>query len=196
MNPFKFLLFTFGFYLSLVLIFGGGKDPTPEPIPTQTRITVQIVPLTDEQMADRDAEIAQQMAEENASIYDEPAEPSTTLPQLAQIDSDTKCQQWLPLAVEMGWPNETEVLETLGFLMWREARCDPNACSPSDSGRPCADYGILQGNWYAHHEWWAQMGLTPEDMFDPAINLHWAGLLYNGREAKNQCGWQPWRLSC
>ena len=196
MNPFKFLILTFGFYLSLVLVFGGGDDPTPEPIPTHPRITVQIVPLTDEQIADRDAEIARQMAEENASIYDEPSEPSTTLPQLAQIDPNTKCQQWLPLAVEMGWPNETEVLETLGFVMWREARCQPDACSPSDSGRPCADYGITQGNYYAHHKWWAEMGLTASDMFDPAINLHWAGLLYKGREAKGQCGWQPWRLSC
>lgn len=188
MNPFKFLLFTFGFYLSLVLIFGGGDDPTPEPKPTHPRITVQIVPLTDEQIADRDAEIARQMAEENASIYDEPSEPSTTLPQLAQIDPDTKCQQWLPLAVEMGWTNSTEILETLGRIMWRESRCQPSA----DSG---PDHGLTQLN-QIHTAYIESLGWTHEEMKDPAKNLRFAWLLYSGREANGQCGWQPWRISC
>ena len=195
MNPFKFLLFSGAGYLSLVMIFGSPSESPPE---TTVRVpqTVQILPLTQQQEADREAEILQQMAEENASIYDEPVETTTTLPQLAQIDPDTKCQEWLPLAVEMGWPNETHVLQRLGQVMWKESRCQPQACSKSDSDRQCRDYGLTQGNWYAHNKWWTGLGISPQDMFDPATNLRWAYLLYSGREEQGKCGWQPWSLPC
>ena len=98
MHPFKFLAFVAFAYFSLVVIFGSGGDSPPE---TTVKVpqTVQIVPLTDEQIADQEALIAQMIAEENATIYDEPVETTTTLVQLAQIDPDTKCQEWLPLAV-------------------------------------------------------------------------------------------------
>jgi len=113
---------------------------------------------------------------------------------IAEELRDLPCAQWFSTALNAGWPNDTETLKTLSKIMWRESRCDPTACSTSDSGRQCRDYGLIQGNWYAHHVWWEQMGLTPDDMFDPYINLNWAWLLYSGREAKGQCGWQPWRL--
>jgi hypothetical protein len=195
MHPFKFLTFVAFACFSLVVVFGSSSESPPE---TTIKVpqTVQIVPLTNEQIADQEALIAQMIAEENATIYDEPVETSTTLVQLAQIDPDTKCQEWLPLAVEVGWPNRTEVLQTLGRVMFKESRCQPDACSKSDKGRQCRDYGLIQGNWYAHHEWWTDLGITPEQMFDPATNLRWAALLYNGREAKGQCGWQPWSISC
>lgn len=106
------------------------------------------------------------------------------------------CAQWFSTAVDAGWPNDTKTLKTLSKIMWRESRCDPTACSTSDSGRQCADYGLIQGNYFAHHKWWADMGLTATDMFDPHTNLHWAWLLYSGREAKGQCGWQPWSVKC
>ena len=99
MNPFKFLLLTGAGYLGLVMIFGSSAELPPEPT-VRVPQTVQILPLTQEQEADREAEIIQQMAEENATIYDGPVETTTTLPQLASIDPDTKCQEWLPLAVE------------------------------------------------------------------------------------------------
>ena len=88
MHPFKFLAFVAAGYFSLVLIFGSGGESPPETT-VQVPQTVQIVPLTQEQEADRQAEIIQQIAEENASIYDEPVETTTTLVQLAQIDPDT-----------------------------------------------------------------------------------------------------------
>ena len=195
MHPFKFLAFVAFAYFSLVVIFGSGGDSPPE---TTVKVpqTVQIVPLTDEQIADQEALIAQMIAEENATIYDEPVETTTTLVQLAQIDPDTKCQEWLPLAVEVGWPNRTEVLQTLGRVMFKESRCQPDACSKSDKGRQCRDYGLIQGNWYAHHEWWTELGIEPQEMFDPATNLQWAFLLYSGLEEAGKCGWQPWSISC
>jgi hypothetical protein len=187
MNPFKFLAIVGFSYFGLVVIFGSSSESPPEPT-VKVPLTVQIVPLTDEQIADRNAEIAQQMAEENASIYDEPVETTTTLPQLAEIDPDTKCQEWLPLAVEMGWPNKTEVLQTLGRVMWKESRCQPLAVSSSD-------HGLTQIN-QIHEEWLSEMGWTLEDMAIPSSNLRFAFLLWNAREEQGLCGWQPWSISC
>jgi hypothetical protein len=192
MHPFKFLAFAAAGYFSLVLIFGSGGESPPD---TTVRVpqTVQIVPLTQEQEADREAEILQQIAEENASIYDEPVETTTTLVQLAQIDPDTKCQEWLPLAVEMGWPNETHVLQRLGQVMWKESRCQ--AISADSEWFNGHDYGLTQIN-QIHEEWLSEMGWTLDDMAIPSSNLRFAYLLWNSREEAGKCGWQPWSLPC
>jgi hypothetical protein len=192
MHPFKFLAFAAAGYFSLVLIFGSGGESPPDPT-VRVPQTVQIVPLTQEQEADREAEILQQMAEENASIYDEPVETSTTLVQLAQIDPDTKCQEWLPLAVEMGWPNKTEVLQRLGQVMWKESRCQ--AISADSEWFNGHDYGLTQIN-QIHEEWLSEMGWTLDDMAIPSSNLRFAYLLWNSREEAGKCGWQPWSLPC
>ena len=188
MNPFKFLALSGAGYLSLVMIFGSSSESPPE---TTVKVpqTVQITPLTDKQIADRNAEIAQQITEENATIYDEPVDTTTTLPRLAEIDPDTKCQEWLPLAVEMGWPNRTEVLQTLGRVMWKESRCQ--ALAVSDTG----DHGLTQIN-QIHEEWLSEMGWTLDDMAIPSSNLRFAFLLWNAREEAGKCGWQPWSISC
>ena len=177
MNPFKFLGMTFGLYLSLVIIFGGGDNKPPEPIPTPTvfpRITVQI--LSPEQQKDRIAELA--------------PSPTTTIPPvvIVEVSDDTECQQWLLTALEAGWPNDRTILDRLGFVMWRESRCQPDA----DSG---PDHGLTQIN-QIHTQWITDLGWTLEEMKDPAKNLRFAWLLYSGREANGQCGWTPWSLSC
>ena len=177
MNPFKFLGMTFGLYLSLVIIFGGGDNKPPEPIPTPTvfpRITVQI--LSPEQQRDRIAELA-------------PIPTTTIAPVvIVEVSDDTECQQWLQTALEAGWPNDRKILDRLGFIMWRESRCQPEA----DSG---PDHGLTQIN-QIHTQWITDLGWTLEEMKDPAKNLRFAWLLYSGREANGQCGWTPWSLSC
>ena len=177
MNPFKFLGMTFGLYLSLVIVFGGGDNKPPEPIPTPTvfpRITVQI--LSPEQQRDRIAELA-------------PIPTTTIAPVvIVEVSDDTKCQQWLQTALEAGWPNDRKILDRLGFVMWRESRCQPTA----DSG---PDHGLTQIN-QIHTQWITDLGWTLEEMKDPAKNLRFAWLLYSGREANGQCGWTPWSLSC
>ena len=177
MNPFKFLGMTFGLYLSLVIIFGGGDNKPPEPIPTPTvfpRITVQI--LSPEQQRDRIAELA-------------PIPTTTIAPVvIVEVSDDTKCQQWLQTALEAGWPNDRKILDRLGFVMWRESRCQPDA----DSG---PDHGLTQIN-QIHTQWITDLGWTLEEMKDPAKNLRFAWLLYSGREANGQCGWTPWSLKC
>lgn len=177
MNPFKFLGMTFGLYLSLVIVFGGGDNASPEPIPTPTsfpRITVQI--LSPEQQKDRIAELA--------------PSPTTTIPPvvIVEVSDDTECQQWLQTALQAGWPNDRKILDRLGFIMWRESRCQPEA----DSG---PDHGLTQIN-QIHTQWITDLGWTLEEMKDPAKNLRFAWLLYSGREANGQCGWTPWSLGC
>jgi hypothetical protein len=147
MNPFKFLALSGAGYLALVIVFGSGGEAAPSPT-VRVPQTVQIVPLTQEQEADRQEAILQEIA-------DLPVETTTTLPQLAQIDPDTKCQEWLPLAVEMGWPNETHILQRLGQVMWKESRC--MAISADSKWFNGHDYGLTQIN-QIHEEWLSEMG--------------------------------------
>jgi hypothetical protein len=184
MNPFKFLALSGAGYLALVIVFGSGGEAAPSPT-VQVPQTVQIVPLTQEQEADREQAILQEIA-------DLPVETTTTLPQLAQIDPDTKCQEWLPLAVEMGWPNETHILQRLGQVMWKESRCTAQIVSKT------GDHGLTQVNATAHKSWAEEIFGIPfeEAMSDPAKNLRFAFLLWNSREEAGKCGWQPWSLPC
>jgi len=176
MNPFKFLSLTFGLYLSLVIVFGGGDNTSPTPTPTVTQPRITVVMLTPEQQSDRIAELA--------------PIPTTTLAPvvIVEVSEDTECQQWLQTALEAGWPNDRKILDRLGFVMWRESRCTPTA----DSG---PDHGLTQIN-EIHSKWITDLGWTFADMKDPAKNLRFAWLLYSGREANGQCGWTPWSLKC
>ena len=175
MNPFKFLAMTFGLYLSLVIVFGGGSNASPEPTPTVTQPRITVVMLTPEQQTDRIAELTT---------------TTTTLAPVVIVDvsEGTECQQWLQTALDAGWPNDREILDRLGFIMWRESRCTPDA----DSG---PDHGLTQIN-QIHKGYIADLGWTHEQMKDPAKNLRFAWLLYSGREANGQCGWTPWSLKC
>ena len=177
MNPFKFLAMTFGLYLSLVIVFGGGSNASPEPTPTPTSFPrVTVVMLTPEQQTDRIAELT--------------TTTTTTLAPVVIVDvsEGTECQQWLQTALDAGWPNDRKILDRLGFIMWRESRCTPDA----DSG---PDHGLTQIN-QLHKGYIADLGWTFADMKDPAKNLRFAWLLYSGREANGQCGWTPWSLKC
>ena len=177
MNPFKFLAMTFGLYLSLVIVFGGGSNGSPEPTPTPTSFPrVTVVMLTPEQQTDRIAELT--------------TTTTTTLAPVVIVDvsEGTECQQWLQTALDAGWPNDRKILDRLGFIMWRESRCTPDA----DSG---PDHGLTQIN-QIHKGYIANLGWTHEQMKDPAKNLRFAWLLYSGREANGQCGWTPWSLKC
>jgi len=177
MNPFKFLSLTFGLYMSFVIVFSGGGNASPEPTPTPTvfpRTTVQM--LTPEQQVDRIAEL-------------NPTTTTTSAPVvIVDVSEDTECQQWLQTALIAGWPNDRTILDRLGQIMWRESRCTPTA----DSG---PDHGLTQIN-QIHKGWILDLGWTHEQMKDPLTNLRFAWLLYSGREANGQCGWQPWSMSC
>ena len=177
MNPFKFLLLTFGLYLSLVIVFGGGSNASPEPTPTPTSFPrVTVVMLTPEQQVDRLAELTTTTTTTLAPVV------------IVEVSEATECQQWLQTALIAGWPNDRKILDRLGFICWRESRGIPDA----DSG---PDHGLMQIN-QIHTKWINDLGWTHEQMKDPLINLRFAWLLYSGREANGQCGWTPWSLKC
>ena len=138
------------------------------------------------------------------------AAPTTTIPATtttteapivpAAIDPNLPCQEWLPLALELGWPNDPETLTMLMRVMNRESRCTPTARSKS------SDTGLLQLNDY----WCEPSRYTDNpsgwlgdrmplgscaDLTDPAKNLQAGLLIWYYSETKNGNGWHPWRYS-
>jgi hypothetical protein len=143
--------------------------------------TVTLGMLTAQQLEDR----AEELTTTTTST-----QPVTTL---APFDPDTKCQEWFQTAITVGWPNNTETLEKLGRLLWKETRClNVSYTHPSFNGH---DHGVAQIN-QIHRAYVEQLfsGPMEESMSDPTLNLRFAYLLYSEREQAGKCGWQPWKL--
>jgi hypothetical protein len=107
------------------------------------------------------------------------------------IESEV-CLEWAGLAYDVGWP--VEQIPKLLRIIHRESRCLPDACSESDSGRVCRDWGLTQIN---DHSWKTTIrgqGMEMRDMWNPELNLRFALWLYNYSEDRNGDGWQPWRM--
>jgi hypothetical protein len=104
---------------------------------------------------------------------------TTTIPAFL-IDPQTPCQEWLPLALEVGWPADPDVIRPLLQIIWRESRCTADA----DSG---PDHGLLQIN-QIHKVWLVDFGWTHEDMKDPRKNLTFGLALWRSS------GWKPWAI--
>lgn len=117
--------------------------------------------------------------------------PPTTI---APVAVETKCQEWFPIAVSVGWPNDTKTLQKLGLLIWEQSRClNIVKGEPHWNGH---DWGPTQINYTAHHKWVEELFNMPfeESMSDPTLNLRFAFLLYNSRIEAGKCGWKPWSL--
>jgi hypothetical protein len=151
--------------------------------------TVTLGMLTAQQLEERADELT-------ATTTTTSTQPVTTL---APFDPDTKCQEWFQTAITVGWPNNTETLEKLGRLLWKETRClniTPLSSDPELAKRfNNSDHGIAQIN-EIHTKYVEQVFNMPfaESMADPTLNLRFAYLLYSELEAKGRCGWQPWKL--
>ena len=146
--------------------------------------TVTLGMLTAQQLEDRAEELT-------ATTTTTSTQPVTTL---APFDPETKCQEWFQTAITVGWPNNTETLEKLGRLLWKETRClNVSYTHPAFNGH---DHGVAQINDRAHRTYVEQLfsGPMEESMADPTLNLRFAYLLYSELEAKGRCGWQPWKL--
>jgi hypothetical protein len=163
------------------------SSPTLTIAPRQT-ITLQ--ELTPEQLEDR----AEQLTATTTSTST--TQPVTTL---APFHPDTKCQEWFPSAISVGWPNNTETLQKLGRLLWKETRClniTPLSSDPELADRFNGhDHGVAQIN-QIHTKYVEQVFNMPfaEAMSDPTLNLRFAFLLYSDLEETGRCGWKPWRL--
>lgn len=118
---------------------------------------------------------------------------TTTLPPV-EIDPATPCQQWLPLLLDVGWPRDPAVLQRALRIMYRESRCLPDACSESDSGRICRDWGLFQINDYSWRTTVEAHGYRIEELWNPAVNARFALWLYHYSLDRNGDGFGPWRL--
>ncbi len=195
MNLKRFLLlsiFTYGI-CALWAITGvqGNADPIQTPsVPS----TVTLGMLTPQQLEDRAEELTTTTTSTTTST-------TSTVPftRLADFHPDTKCQEWFQTAITVGWPNNTETLEKLGRLLWKETRClniTPLSSDPELADRfNGSDHGIAQIN-EIHTKYVEQVFNMPfaEAMSDPTLNLRFAYLLYSDIAEGGGCGWKPWRL--
>jgi hypothetical protein len=158
------------------------------------RQTITLQDLTPQQLADR--------AEELLATTTTSTTSTTVLasPRIAEVPLETKCQEWFPEAISVGWPNNTETLQKLGRLLWKETRClniTPLSSDPELAKRfNGSDHGIAQINERVHTKYVEQVFNMPfaEAMSDPTLNLRFAFLLYSDLEETGRCGWKPWRL--
>jgi hypothetical protein len=167
------------------------KESSPTlTIPPRQTITLQ--DLTPQQLADRAEEL---LATTTTST-------TTTVlasPRIAEVPLETKCQEWFPEAISVGWPNNTETLQKLGRLLWKETRClniTPMSSDPELADRFNGhDHGVAQIN-EIHTKYVEQVFNMPfaEAMSDPTLNLRFAYLLYSDIAEGGGCGWKPWRL--
>jgi hypothetical protein len=197
MNRYKILLAIALTFTGLVWAYGGGNPPCrhrpadrPEIQHRRHTDPEQQIDRIDALNAAEDALLAEY---DTYPYYEEDHLPATFAP---DTFASYKCGVWFPLAIAQGWPDNPAVLKTLDRAMWRESRCQADACSQSDSGLKCRDAGLLQVN-QLHTSYLNDLGWSfPDDMLNPANNLRFAWLLYSGREANGQCGWQPWSIKC
>lgn len=103
-----------------------------------------------------------------------------------------KCPEWAALAYDIGWP--AGAIPRLLSIMHRESRCLPDACSQSDSGRVCRDWGLMQINEYSWKRTITGQGMVMRDMWNPELNLRFALWLYQYSEGSTGCGWTPWAI--
>jgi hypothetical protein len=164
------------------------SSPTLTIAPRQT-ITLQ--DLTPQQLEDRAEELLATTTTSTTTT-----QPVTTL---APFHPDTKCQEWFPVAISVGWTNDTKTLQKLGRLLWKETRClniTPLSSDPELANRfNGSDHGIAQIN-ELHTDYVEQVFNMPfaEAMSDPTLNLRFAYLLYSDIAEGGGCGWKPWRL--
>ena len=192
MNLKRFLIASVVTYLMCALWMIGVVDDTEPIAQTTAPATIGLGDLTAQQLADRAVELT------TTTVETIPATTTTTT-SIAPVNPDTKCQEWFPTAILVGWPNNPETLEKLGRLLWKETRC--LNVTPLSSDPVLADlfngsdHGIAQIN-EIHTAYVEQVFTMPfaEAMSDPTLNLRFAFLLYSDLEAKGRCGWQPWKL--
>jgi len=193
MNLKRLALLAFGTYAICALwAITGVQETTADPTiaPKQT-ITLQ--DLTPQQQIERAVELTSTTSTTTTTTT---VQPSTTV---VAVPADTKCQEWFPTAISVGWPNDPATLEKLGRLLYKETRCLNVTPLSSDPALRAAfnghDHGIAQIN-EIHTKYVEQLFNMPfaEAMSDPTLNLRFAYLLYSDIAETGGCGWKPWSL--
>ena len=151
--------------------------------------TITLGMLTPQQLEDRAEELTTTTTS-TTTISTTTTQPSTTV---VPMPAETKCQEWFPTAISVGWSNDPATLEKLGRLLWKETRCqNVSYTHPSFNGH---DHGVAQIN-QIHRKYVEQLFDMPmeESMSDPTLNLRFAFLLYSDIAETGGCGWKPWSL--
>ena len=186
MNVKRFLGLSLFVYLLCAGMAIGNVQDTPTDTTVKTVVTVTLGDLTPQQLQERAVELTTTTSTSTTTS----TQPTT---KVAYVDPDTKCQEWLPVAVSVGWPNDTETLEKLGRLIWKETRClNIGYQHPNFNG---SDHGLIQAN-NVHKRWAEELFNMPfeESMSDPTLNLRFGFLLYDATAETGACGWKPWRM--
>jgi len=190
MNLKRFLLLSLSTYgLCALWAITGVQETTVTLQTPSVPQTISLGMLTPQQLEDRAEELTTTTTSTTTSTT------TTTVPftQLADFHPDTKCQEWFQTAITVGWPNNTETLEKLGRLLWKETRCqNVSYTHPQFNGH---DHGVAQIN-QIHRKYVEQLFDMPmeESMSDPTLNLRFAFLLYSDIAETGGCGWKPWSL--
>ena len=198
MNLKRLALLALGTYGICALWAITGVQETTADLTVAPKQTITLQDLTPQQLEDRAEELT---ATTTTSTTTSTTSTSSTVPftRLADFHPDTKCQEWFQTAITVGWPNNTETLEKLGRLLWKETRClniTPLSSDPElvkwFNGH---DHGVAQIN-QIHTKYVEQLFNMPfaEAMSDPTLNLRFAYLLYSDLEETGRCGWKPWKL--
>ena len=191
MNLKRFLVLSVFTYLFCAVIAVAFQKDTPPNVYVSVPATITLSNLSPQQLVDRAVELTTTTSTSTTT------QPKTTL---APFHPDTKCQEWFPIAISVGWPNNTETLQKLGRLLWKETRClNLTPLSSDENARNWFnghDWGVAQINEPVHRPYVEQVFNMPfeESMSDPTLNLRFAFLLYSELEAEGRCGWQPWSM--
>jgi hypothetical protein len=192
MNLKRLALLALGTYgLCALWAITGVQESSPM-LTIAPRQTITLQDLTPQQLADRAEELL-------ATTTTTTTTTVLSSPRIADVPVETKCQEWFPTAISVGWPNNTETLQKLGRLLWKETRClniTPLSSDPELADRfNGSDHGIAQIN-EIHTKYVEQVFNMPfaEAMSDPTLNLRFAYLLYSDIAEGGGCGWKPWKL--
>ena len=193
MNLNRFILLSLGTYgLCALWAITGVQGDTDASVAPSVPQTITLGMLSPQQLEDRAKELTATTTSTSTSTTET---PTTTVPftVLAYYDPATHCSEWFSTAISVGWPNNTETLEKLGRLLWKETRCqNVNYKHPRFNGH---DHGVAQIN-EIHRRYVEQLfdGPMEESMSDPTLNLRFAYLLYSELEETGACGWRAWSL--
>jgi hypothetical protein len=123
-----------------------------------------------------------------------PATTTTTTTTIPEIDAP--CPEWHPTAIAAGW--DIDQLHRLGYIIWRESRCDPNAFNGDDPNSGSRGLTQINGFWClpskSHPDGWLQdqeVLAHCDELYDPMINLIAAYNVWRYAEDRG-CGWSPW----
>jgi hypothetical protein len=192
MNLKRLTFLALGTYAMLAVWAITGVQESSPMLTIAPRQTITLQDLTPQQLADRAEELL-------ATTTTSTSTTVLTSPRIAEVPLETKCQEWFPEAISVGWPNNTETLQKLGRLLWKETRClniTPMSSDPELADRFNGhDHGVAQIN-EIHTKYVEQVFNMPfaEAMSDPTLNLRFAYLLYSDIAEGGGCGWKPWRL--